>query len=77
MITYKRKFRNYLINKDLQLRLIRNNLFYQLICVIVTVSILLYPLVQDMIYSPDLESQYRAAQRRPFYYWLNGWFQRS
>jgi len=60
--TYKRKFRNYLINKDLQLRMIRNNLFYQLICVIVTVSILLYPLVQDMIYSPDLESQYRAAQ---------------
>jgi methyl-accepting chemotaxis protein len=61
-ITYKRKFRNYLINKDLQLRMIRNNLFYQLICVIVTVSILLYSLVQDMIYSPDLESQYRAAQ---------------
>jgi methyl-accepting chemotaxis protein len=59
---YKRKLRNYLINKDLQLRLIRNNLFYLLICVIVTVSILLYPLIHDMMFLPDLEGQYRAAQ---------------
>ena len=59
---YKRKFRNYLINKDLQIRLIRNNLFYLLICVIVTVSILLYPLIHEMMFLPDLEGQYRAAQ---------------
>ena len=58
----KRKLRNYLINKDLQIRLIRNNLFYLLICVIVTVSVLLYPLIHDMMLLPDLESQYRAAQ---------------
>ena len=61
-LPYKRKLRNYLINKDLQLRLIRNNLFYLLICVIVTVSVLLYPLIHDMMLLPDLESQYRAAQ---------------
>jgi methyl-accepting chemotaxis protein len=61
-LIYKRKFRNYLINKDLQLRLIRNNLFYLLICVIVTVSMLLYPLIHDMMFLPDIESQYRAAQ---------------
>ena len=59
---YKRKLHNYLVNKDLQLRLIRNNLFYLLICVIVTVSILLYPLIHDIIFLPDLEGQYRAAQ---------------
>jgi len=59
---YKRKFRNYLINKDLQIRLIRNNLFYLLICVIVTVSILLYPLIHEMMFLTDLEGQYRAAQ---------------
>ena len=59
---YKRKLRNYLINKDLQIRLIRNNLFYLLICVIVTVSILLYPLIHEMMFLPDLEGQYRAAQ---------------
>ena len=58
----KRKLRNYLISKDLQIRLIRNNLFYLLICVIVTVSILLYPLIHDMMFLPDLEGQYRAAQ---------------
>jgi len=61
-LTYKRKLRNYLINKDLQLRLIRNNVFYLLLCVIATVSILLYPLIHEMMFSPDLESQYRAAQ---------------
>ena len=59
---YKRKLRNYLINKDLQIRLIRNNLFYLLICVIVTVSILLYPLIHEMMFLTDLEGQYRAAQ---------------
>ena len=61
-LTYKRKLRNYLINKDLQLCLIRNNLFYMLLCVIVTVSILLYPLIHDMMFLPDIESQYHAAQ---------------
>jgi methyl-accepting chemotaxis protein len=61
-LTYKRKLSNYLINKDLQLRLIRNNLFYLLICVIATVSILLYPLIHEMMFVLDLESQYRAAQ---------------
>lgn len=61
-LTYKRNLRNYLINKDLQLRLIRNNLFYLLLCVIATVSILLYPLIHEMMFVQDLESQYRAAQ---------------
>jgi len=61
-LTSKRKLRNYLINNDLQLRLIRNNLFYLLFCVIATVSILLYPLIHNMLFLPDLESQYRAAQ---------------
>lgn len=61
-LIYKRKFRNYLINSDLQLRLIRNNIFYLLLCVIITVSILLYPLIHDMMFLSDIESQYRAAQ---------------
>ena len=61
-LTYKRKLSNYLINKDLQLRLVRNNLFYLLLCVIATVSILLYPLIHEMMFVPDLEIQYRAAQ---------------
>ncbi len=61
-LMYKRKLRNYLINNDLQLRLIRNNIFYLVLCVIITVSILLYPLIHDMMFLPDIESQYRAAQ---------------
>lgn len=61
-LTYKRNLRNYLINKDLQLHIIRNNLFYLLLCIIATVSILLYPLIHEMMYVQDLENQYRAAQ---------------
>jgi methyl-accepting chemotaxis protein len=61
-IIYKRKLSNYLINKDLQLRLIRNNLFYLLLCVLITVSILFYPLIHEMMFVPEIENQYRAAQ---------------
>ena len=61
-LAYQRKFRNYLINKDLQLRLIRNNVFYLLICVVVAVGVLLSPLIHEMMFASDLESQYRAAQ---------------
>lgn len=60
--SYKRNLSNFLINRDLQLRLIRNNLFYLLLCVIATASILLYPLIHEMMFVADLESQYRAAQ---------------
>lgn len=58
----KRSLRNYLINKDLQLHLMRQSLIYVLVIVIVTVSILLYPLIRDMMFSDDLDRQYRAAQ---------------
>jgi methyl-accepting chemotaxis protein len=59
---YKRSFRNYLIDTDLQLHLVRQSLIYVLAILFVMVSILLYPLVRDMMFSNDLDREYRAAQ---------------
>jgi methyl-accepting chemotaxis protein len=59
---YKRSFRNYLVDTDLQLHLIRQSLIYVLAILFVMVSILLYPLIRDMMFSNDLDREYRAAQ---------------
>lgn len=60
--TYKRDFRNYLINRSLQLRMIIINLIYLLIAVIVTVVIVLYPLLRDVLFSGNLDMQHQASQ---------------
>lgn len=59
---YKRKLRNYLIDKDLQLHLMRQSLIYVFVILYVMVGILLYPMVRDMMFTNDLDRQYRAAQ---------------
>lgn len=59
---YKRKLRNFLINKEIQLKIVLTNLMYMLIIVIITLSVLLSPLFYDMFMSNDLEVQYKAAQ---------------
>lgn len=58
----KRKLKHYLIKKDLQLRLVINSLMYMFMIVIVTLGIVLYPLITDMVSSDNLEIQYRSAQ---------------
>jgi nitrogen fixation/metabolism regulation signal transduction histidine kinase len=59
---YKRRFRNYLVNKSLQLHLLGQSLIYMTVIVIVTVGIVLYPLIHDMIFLNDMGRQYQAAQ---------------
>jgi len=58
----KRKFRNYLINKDLQLRVVFNTIIYMLLVILLTVGVVFSPLVGKMIFSDDIEIQYRMAQ---------------
>jgi methyl-accepting chemotaxis protein len=58
----KRKFRNYLINKDLQLRVVFNTIIYMLLVILLTVGVVFSPLVGKMIFSDDIETQYRMAQ---------------
>ena len=60
--TYRRDFRNYLINRRLQLRLIFINLIYLLIAVMATIVIVFYPLLRDLFFSGNLDTQYQATQ---------------
>lgn len=58
----RRRFRNYLVNKEVQLKIVCINLVYMLIITIVTLTVLLSPILHDMLISDDLDVQYRAAQ---------------
>jgi len=59
---YKRKLRNYLINKEVQLKIVITNLVYMVIIIIITLAVLLWPLLNDMFFSNNLDVQYQAAQ---------------
>ena len=58
----KRRFKNYLINKDLQLRVVFNTIIYMLLVIILTAAVVFSPLVGKMIFSDNIEIQYRVAQ---------------
>ena len=58
----RRRLRNYLVNKEVQLKIVCINLVYMLIITIVTLIVLLSPILHDMLLSDDLDVQYRAAQ---------------
>lgn len=58
---YKRKLSNYIVDRELQIRIIAGSLIFMLAAIIVTLTIILYPLFRDM-FSSDLDTQYQAAQ---------------
>jgi methyl-accepting chemotaxis protein len=60
--TYKRSFKNYLINKDLQLHLLAQSFIYASVMIMASIGIILYPLIHDIIILDDLDRQYEAAQ---------------
>lgn len=57
-----RKLRNYLINRDIQLRVISANLLYMAAVVMITMAIVLSPLMVDIFFSKDLSVQYQSSQ---------------
>ncbi|MBN2468373.1 MAG: methyl-accepting chemotaxis protein [Deltaproteobacteria bacterium] len=59
---YERKIRNYLINKDIQMKIVLTNLVYMVIITTVALVVLLSPLFQDMFLSDSLDVQYKAAE---------------
>lgn len=59
---YKRSYRNYLVSRDLQLHLISQSFIYVCIMVLVSIGIILYPLIHDILFLDDLDRQYQAAQ---------------
>ena len=59
---HQRKKANYLIRREIQIRMIVTNLVYMLLIVTVTFAILLSPLISDMVSSDNIDVQYHAAQ---------------
>lgn len=56
-----RKLSNYLINKEVQLKLFAANLFYIFLVVIITVAVTIYPIVGIMFKPGEGEAQYYAT----------------
>ena len=54
--------KNYLIKKDIQLRIVITNLLYMFFITLITIAIILYPLISTMYQSPNAEMQYQASQ---------------
>lgn len=57
-----RRLRNYLISNRIQMRVILLMLLHILLVLTVTLAVTLGPMVKEMLFSPDLEVQYQAAQ---------------
>lgn len=61
MYRKERKLKNYIIDKNLQFRVITGSLIFMLIAVMVTLAVVLFPILKGM-FATDLEVQYRSAQ---------------
>jgi signal transduction histidine kinase len=57
-----RKFFNFIVDKELQLRIMAYSIIYMICVTLVIIGIVLYPLIADMTYSQELARQYAAAQ---------------
>ena len=57
-----RRFFNLIVDKDLQLRIMAYSIIYMICFTMVILCIVLYPLISDMIFSPDIEVQNIAAR---------------
>jgi len=58
----KRRLRNYLINKNLQFRIMVHSLIYMVIAIIITLGTILFPILRDMFLRENIDIQYQAAQ---------------
>ena len=61
MYRKQRKLRNYIIDRDLQFRVIAGSLIFMLVAIMITLVVVLFPMVKGM-FATDLEMQYRSAQ---------------
>lgn len=61
MYRKQRKLRNYIIDRDLQFRVIAGSLIFMLAAVTITLVVVLFPMVKGM-FATDPEMQYRSAQ---------------
>ena len=59
---YKRRLKNYLINREVQLTIIITNIAYMVIIIVISMAVLLSPYLEGMFFSDDPEIQYQSAQ---------------
>ncbi|MCG8472394.1 MAG: methyl-accepting chemotaxis protein [Desulfobacterales bacterium] len=59
---YKRQWRNFIINRALQLRILLVSLAYMIVMLAITLGFTLLPVLREMFTTPDLAIQYRSAQ---------------
>ena len=59
---YERKLKNYIIDWDLQFRIISYSLIYMFFVALITMGVILFPLIYDMAFSNNLDVQYHSAQ---------------
>jgi methyl-accepting chemotaxis protein len=57
-----RRFFNFIVDNDLQLRIMAYSIIYMICGTLVIIAVVSYPLINDMNFSNDLEIQYVAAQ---------------
>jgi len=57
----KRKLKNYLIKKDVQLKLIFTNLLYMFFITLITIATILFPIISLMYQPSDLEIKYQVS----------------
>ena len=60
--TYKRKIANYLINRNVQLKLATTNLFYMILVIAAVILMAVFPFYQDIFSLDDLCSQYLSTR---------------
>jgi len=58
----RRHLKSYIINKDVQLKMVLINLAYVLVIIFLTLLVLLWPVLHDMFLTDDPDVQYMAAQ---------------
>lgn len=57
-----RHWRNLLIKKDVQLKIAFTNILHIALITLLSISVVLSPLIYDIFYSADVETQYHAAR---------------
>ncbi len=57
-----RKIKNLFISKGFQFKIIMTSMIYMILVMVVTIGAVLYPMINDMMSSTDLNTQYKAAQ---------------
>src|SRR3990172_10079991 len=61
MMRKQRKLRNFIINKDLQFRIVAGSFIFMMAAILITLGVAVSPTVRDM-FSTDPDLQYLSAQ---------------